>query len=281
MSDREILHINYDGHILSFKEQQCFESRGKSTIAMVQEAFDSLDSHLKASLKPFSASFYLGDKNPNPFSYCSQAYDDRTIPCHAFHQWKEIGIEDYDSVCDEMQKKGAFPPKDERLFWIGNAATHPTRLIFIEIAKARDDILAIDSGFWHGPIGSRKQTTNQYISLPDHCNYKYLMDIQGNGYSGRAKLLFHSNRPVFYQDRPRNEYWFFQMVPYTHYIPVKEDFSDLQEKLDWAKTHPKECNAIAANALQFAKTNLRRANAIQRYQEILLMLGDLKERTIT
>lgn len=273
MDETKTLQIDYDGHSLHFKEHNCYESRGKSTIALIKEAFDSLNDSFRSSLKPFSAFLFLGDKPNSPYAFCSKQYDDRTIPCHVFHQWKEVGIDDYDALCDEMLNRGSSPPKDQRLFWIGNANTHPTRKLLLEIAKTNPDIQAIDSGIWHGSTGEMKQPANAFISLPDHCNYKHLIDLQGFGYSGRAKILFHSNRPVFYQDRPWHEYWFFQMAPFVHYIPIKEDLSDLIEKIEWAKQHPKECNTIASNALQFAKTNLRRANAIKRYQDILLMLG--------
>jgi hypothetical protein len=271
---RETLHINYDGNTMTFLEEGCYESRGKSTIAMVIDAFESMDENSRSSIKPFSVFFYVGDKNHYPFSYSSKEYNKRTIPCHVFHQWKECGVSDYDTVCNEMQAKGLSTPKDERLFWIGNVATHPTRRLFLDVAKTRNDVCAIDSGNWHGSVGVMKQTENKYISLPDHCDYKYLIDVQGNGYSGRAKILFHSNRPVFYQDREWHEYWFFEMKPFVHYIPIKEDFSDLNEKLNWANAHPEECARIAQTALEFAKTNLRRENAIQRYQDILMMLGE-------
>lgn len=270
---RESLHIEYDGNQLSFREENCYESRGKSTIAMVQDAYASLPHSIRESLKPFSVFFYLGDRSYYPFSYSSKEVNSRTIPCHVFHAWKECGIESYDNVCEQMQQRGQFPPKDKRLFWIGNIATHKTREVFLEAASKRNDVFAIDSGNWHGSVGVMKQAEKKYISLPDHCDYGYLMDIQGNGYSGRTKLLLHSGRPLFYQDRQWHEYWFFETKPFVHYIPVKEDFSDLAEKLEWANAHPTECATIASNALQFAKTNLRRDNAIKRYQDIIVMLG--------
>ena len=271
---RETLELQYDGKTLSFRENACYESRGKCTINLIQQAFDRLSAEEKQRLRPFSVFFYLGDKNFYPFSYSASTQNERTIPCWVFDSWKECGIEDYELVCGQLIARSMSEPTDNRLFWIGNANTHPTRKMFVEACKGREDILAIDSGNWHGTDGSLKKVEKQYVSIPDHGNYKYLIDIQGNGYSARGKLLMHSGRPLFYQDRQWHEYWFFSTKPFVHYIPVKENFSDLKEKLDWANVHPKECATIAANALEFAKTNLRRDNAIKRYQDIIMMLGE-------
>jgi hypothetical protein len=270
---RETLHINYDGNSLSFQEEDCYESRGKSTIILVKSAFETLSEEKRKMLKPFAAFFHLGDKSFYPLSLGSSKYNSRTIPCWTFDSWKECGISDYENVCSELIARGKTPPKHDCLFWIGNANTHPTRKLFLQISSNRPDVCAADSGNWFGKDGEMKNAEKKYVSIPEHADYKYLIDIQGNGYSARGKLLMHSGRPLFYQDRQWHEYWFFSTKPFVHYIPLKEDFSDLNEKLNWANTHPKECATIATNALQFAVANLRRANAIQRYQDILMMLG--------
>jgi hypothetical protein len=271
---RETIRVEFDGSFLNFEENGCYESRGKSTIALIQDAYNSIPRETLDRLNPFSVLFYLGDRSMYPFSYSAKQYNPRTIPCHVFHAWKECGISDYDSVCNEMNSASLQEPKDSRLFWIGNAATHSTRNLFLDVTKSRSDVYAIDSGNWHGTDGTMKTAEKKYISLPEHCDYKYLIDIQGNGYSGRTKLLMHSGRPLFYQDREWHEYWFFETKPFVHYIPVKEDFSDLNEKLDWASENPQACDTIAANALAFAKANLRRSNAVKRYQDIIMMLGE-------
>lgn len=271
---RETLHIEYDGVQLSFREEDCYESRGKSTIKLITQAFDALPESKRSRVKPFSVFFYLGDRSFYPFSYSAPSYNDRIIPCWVFDCWKECGIDDYESICSELVNRASLPPIDNRLFWIGNANTHPTRRRFVELTKDRSDVYAIDSGNWHGQDGSLKAVEKKYISIPDHCNYKYLIDVQGNGFSARGKLLMHSGRPLFYQDRQWHEYWFFKTEPFVHYIPVREDFADLNEKIDWANANPDKCAMIAANALQFAKSKLRRENAIQRYQDIIMMLGE-------
>ena len=63
------------------------------------------------------------------------------------------------------------------------------------------------------------------------------------------------------------------MEPFVHYIPVKNDLSDFYEKFEWAKQNENECNKIAKQAQDFAKENLSRSNAVERYRDIIYMVG--------
>ena len=47
--------------------------------------------------------------------------------------------------------------------------------------------------------------------------------------------------------------WFSDLIiPYTHYIPVNYDLSNLIEQIEWVNTHDEEAKKIAENAYQFA-----------------------------
>ena len=161
------------------------------------------------------------------------------------------------------------------MLWIGNCATNKCRSRFVELTKNDPRISAVDIVSWHKESGLNRLATKngQYVSMEDHCDYKYLIDLEGAGWSARTKMLFHSGRPVFYQNRRWNEYWFFDMIPFKHYIPIKNDLSDFYEKFEWAVNNETNCLEIAANALEFAKIHLTRESAISRYKSILLLLG--------
>jgi hypothetical protein len=44
----------------------------------------------------------------------------------------------------------------------------------------------------------------------------------------------------------------------VHYVSVKEDLSDVNEVLEWCKTHDSECKTIAQTAREFALKALKR-----------------------
>lgn len=57
---------------------------------------------------------------------------------------------------------------------------------------------------------------------------------------------------------------------FTHYVPVKEDLSDLIEQLDWADAHPDRAATIAAAALGFARMYLTKDAALRGLRAALL-----------
>ena len=75
--------------------------------------------------------------------------------------------------------------------------------------------------------------------------YSAVIDIEGNGYSGRLKHLLWSHRPVLLIDRPHKEYFFKYLKEWIHYVPVKRDMSDLVEKTRWVLNNYEEAKKIA------------------------------------
>ena len=48
--------------------------------------------------------------------------------------------------------------------------------------------------------------------------------------------------------------WYYDTLsPWRHFVPVKADLSDLQEKIDWCREHDNECAEIASAGCDFAR----------------------------
>lgn len=58
---------------------------------------------------------------------------------------------------------------------------------------------------------------------------------------------------VFKQITPLLPFGLPALQPWKHFVPVKEDFSDLVEKLEWARANDDACRAMAARASHFAR----------------------------
>src|SRR6266481_1107819 len=79
--------------------------------------------------------------------------------------------------------------KQNMLGWRG-AASHPNRNILVNLNNNMD----IDAEFirWDRSNPDRLTCVN-YVSLPDHPKkWRYMIDIEGAGYSARLKLFFFS-----------------------------------------------------------------------------------------
>lgn len=109
------------------------------------------------------------------------------------------------------------------------------------------------------------QRFNNYFSDPlpvqEHLQYKYQLLIDGNSCAySRAYWQLFSNSLIFKQNSPHIQWFYKALTPYAHYIPVRSDFGDLLEKIQWAKEHDKEAQRISKNAQKFAAKNLKKSD---------------------
>ncbi|KAJ6584868.1 glycosyl transferase family 90-domain-containing protein [Mycena capillaripes] len=82
--------------------------------------------------------------------------------------------------------------------------------------------------------------------------YKYLLDVDGNTFSGRYLGLLKSGSLVF-KSTVFDEYFDDWLRPYEHYVPVLPDLSDVIEKIEWAIAHEAEARLIQETGKLFTE----------------------------
>ncbi|MCH9631584.1 MAG: hypothetical protein S4CHLAM37_16080 [Chlamydiia bacterium] len=103
----------------------------------------------------------------------------------------------------------------------------------------------------------KNRLKGSHATKDEHIQYKYLLDVDGNSCTySRLYWILLSNSTCLKQITSDEQWYYAGLKPGYHYIPLKEDLSDLIEKVTWAKSHPKECEQIAKNATVFAETQL-------------------------
>jgi hypothetical protein len=281
------MELSFDASSKSYsiKDFGGYETRTLATTHLVAEAMDRLRPRLyrDLSVKIFTDDFIPHPPNEIHFAYCKSKSQINTIaiPDFLFWGWPEVGLSDYEFIVEQMIQAGNQPFEDERLFWIGNPLTNSSRMRFLELAAANPQLIHGLSVKWLPPSPSSQKNhlmtteSNNYVSLPSHCRYRYLIDLKARGYSARLKLLLFSGRPLFVQLREWNEYFFEQLIPYEHYIPVHEDLSDLIDQISWAVANEHKVMRIADQARAFAMQHLRRCNAITKLEDCISQINAL------
>jgi hypothetical protein len=91
-----------------------------------------------------------------------------------------------------------------------------------------------------------------YLSIPEQLQSKYLISIEGNDVSTGLKWQLYSNSVVLMK-KPTKVSWAMEdtLIPYTHYVPLDENLSNLQEQLEWCEKNQKKCELIAKNSTSF------------------------------
>lgn len=126
------------------------------------------------------------------------------------------------------------------------------------------------------PLMKAKGMVSSSVSRPDHLKYKYLVDVDGNSCSyERYFWLLLSNSLVIKQVTPNIQWYYGALEPYKHFLPVKEDLSDLMEKIEWARQHDDEARMMAERSTEFVENNLSSEDTLV-YLSLLLKEYALK-----
>ena len=71
-------------------------------------------------------------------------------------------------------------------------------------------------------------------TINEHLDYKFIMALEGIDVASNLKWVMSSNS-IAVMPRPTCETWFMEgtLIPNYHYIEIKPDFSDLEERLNY------------------------------------------------
>jgi len=92
------------------------------------------------------------------------------------------------------------------------------------------------------------------MSYYDHLESKFIMSLEGNDVASNLKWIMSSNS-IAVSPHLTCETWFMEgtLIPDYHYIEIKEDFSDLKEKLQYYIDHPEKANEIIQHAHEYVE----------------------------
>ncbi|MEE1118712.1 MAG: glycosyl transferase family 90 [Bacteroidales bacterium] len=150
-----------------------------------------------------------------------------------------------------VKDKTKFEDKIPKILFRGAAHGKPIRQKFIEMYinnpmcdvkdTAKDSINPIN---WQ----------SKPISIKEQLKYRYIMAIEGNDVASNLKWIMSSNS-IAVMPRPKYETWFMEgtLIPNHHYIEIKDDFSDLIERVNFYEQNPELAKNIIKNANEYVK----------------------------
>jgi RNase adaptor protein for sRNA GlmZ degradation len=91
-------------------------------------------------------------------------------------------------------------------------------------------------------------------TIKQHLDYKFIMALEGNDVASNLKWVMSSNS-IAVMPRPTCETWFMEgkLIPNYHYIEIKDDLSDLEERLNYYISHPEEAQQIIDHAHEYVQ----------------------------
>lgn len=104
------------------------------------------------------------------------------------------------------------------------------------------------------PVEGGEPWEKGFMSIEEQLQYKFLLCIEGNDVATNLKWAMSSNSLVI-MSKPKYETWFMEgkLEAGVHYVEVKDDYSDLPEKMDYYLANEQEALAIIENAHQWVE----------------------------
>lgn len=93
-----------------------------------------------------------------------------------------------------------------------------------------------------------------FISVEEQLKYKFILSIEGHDVATNLKWIMSSNSLCF-MPTPKFETWFMEgkLIPNVHYVHVKDDYSDMIEKMDYYSNNENEALKIIENSKKWVE----------------------------
>ena len=195
----------------------------------------------------------------------SPAYEGFVIPIPDYRSCFDVEQYLYKETQELCAESAAKPYEVNKAFWIGTVPTDPGRQALFRMGQRYPDRLEI--------FDSSDKEHPHFVPMLEQSKYKYLFDLRGLGWSDRTKILLQLGRPLLYIDRPYAEYFTKALIPMKHYIPIKEDLSDLFEKMDYVEAHPEVYSDIINNVKKIVEEYLSPEGIVNYLKEATLQYG--------
>ncbi len=137
--------------------------------------------------------------------------------------------------------------KLSKLVWRGNAFIHRQNRIGFLRSYFGNPLCNI------GKVNKTNDYADQWLVEPlainEQLKYKYILSLEGNDVATNLKWVMSSNS-VAVMPQPKYETWFMEgtLIPDFHYVRINDDYSDLEERINYYEKHPLELREIIENA---------------------------------
>lgn len=176
---------------------------------------------------------------------------------------RAIGLDNSNSVMLKLDRCRHFvyihdrlqpEEKEDRAIFRGHIGTRENRALFCHMYADNPRVDAADT--IPGATEGRKHTSQMkpMLSFYEHLRYRYIMALEGNDVASNLKWIMSSHSAAV-MPKPTCETWFMEgrLQPGVHYVEIRPDFADLEEKMDYYSCHMDELHNIINNANQYVQ----------------------------
>jgi hypothetical protein len=213
------------------------------------------------------------ESGPDTIVFSSKRRDAILVPDAIFYESR--GYADYRRAADAWG--AGWAARDEKIVWRGTTTGHGritsagmapddgsllprTRMCLLLRSMKGVDARIVDVAQSADPAKDRSRLEQAdilggRIDPKTWLVRKFAIDIDGNSnaWSNLFTRLLAGCCVLKVSSAQGFRQWYYdELQPWQHFVPVEADLSDLREKIDWCRAHDKRCAEIAAAGRDFA-----------------------------
>lgn len=168
-----------------------------------------------------------------------------------------FGIEDFKSM--------KWEDKQTEFLYRGYSTGNDTRIKLVEYLQSKNNnifnvgitsILNLPQ-MYNGKIVEAPQKNIDvkelpFVELKSTARSKFLFVIDGQGSPEELSTLLFTGSCILKVDSEWCSWYSEYLTPFTHYVPIKSDLSDLDQQIEWCLQNDSKCREIGLNAREFA-----------------------------
>uniref|UniRef100_A0A0K2TSB3 Glycosyl transferase CAP10 domain-containing protein n=1 Tax=Lepeophtheirus salmonis TaxID=72036 RepID=A0A0K2TSB3_LEPSM len=238
---------------------------------------------------PHVNKYTLKSKDPIPpvFSFSKTSdYLDITYPAWTFKEGGPAislypkGLGEWDKMRKRiLSKKVEWEKKETKAFFRGSR-TSSERDNLILLSRKHPEL--VDAQYtknqgWKSEKDTLGAPPAKEVALENHCKYKYLFNFRGVAASFRFKHLFLCESLVFHVGDEWTEFFYSELKPWVHYVPVssKASIEEIKELIDFFNDNKEIAEIIAESGHDFIKRRLTNDQVQCYWKELLHQYGTL------
>jgi hypothetical protein len=249
---------------------QWWNDRGNYVVKMIER---TLLTHIVPDVeilvnvmdKPMNNPYYL------QFSRTTNQ-NSHVLPNFTFYKWFSNLPYFMDIKKDLIKNNVLWEDKIDKIMWAGNNSAN---------IRIRLNELATNSKYYYNLL----EHGGNFVDLIDHGKYRYLLDIEGIGYSGRVPYLLLTGSCVIIleNEEPDYDYKLYyenDLIENVHYLKVKYNKNDSVDTINdkiLNKIANTDCKTIGEKSLEFAKDYFTNEKIDQYIAEVLRYYASLYE----
>ena len=108
------------------------------------------------------------------------------------------------------------------------------------------------------------------LSPYEQSKYKYIIHIDGHVSAFRLSYELSLNSVILLVKSKWNIWFSHMLIPYVHYVPVKEDLTDLIDQIKWCRDNDEKCIEIIHNSKYFYNNYLQKNSIFDYFQKLFV-----------